>query len=111
MGFSEKVRLHLKLPTHDNSKKKFPNEYYIKIEEEFIEKYGDYTKILPPSKGQWKSKKGDVYLDTTISYEIFIDAGFFTNEVEPQLDEFIEKLKKKFEQEEISCYYHTIKST
>jgi len=109
--FVPKIRLHVKLPIFFNNKIRVPNKYFIELEEKFIESYGGYTRLFPPAKGKWKDKSGTVYVDMTISYDVFIERESFTKNVKLRLNGLIEELKTKFEQKEISCYYHDIMST
>ncbi len=53
----------------------------------------------------------ETVLDVTVAYEMFIDDNFFTTEIEPTLVDYLEELKKEFDQHDISCYYHDMMCT
>ncbi|MDE1825964.1 MAG: hypothetical protein KGH99_00895 [Thaumarchaeota archaeon] len=111
MNFIPKVLLHIKLPITFNDGRAIPASYFIELEKKFVKEYGGYTRVIPPSRGEWKDKSGRVYLDLSITYEVFIERNNFEDTVEPQLDDLIEDLKEKFEQEAIVCYYFDVIST
>ncbi|MDE1818676.1 MAG: hypothetical protein KGI19_08745 [Thaumarchaeota archaeon] len=111
MSFVPKILLRIKLPITFNNGRIIPASYFIELEKKFVKEYGGYTRVIPPSRGKWKDKKSDrVYLDRSISYEVFIERSRFEETVESQLDELIEDLKEKFEQEAIDCYYFDVTS-
>ncbi|MDH2907760.1 MAG: hypothetical protein PXX83_06685 [Candidatus Nitrosotalea sp.] len=112
MSFVPKVLLRIKLPVTFNNDRIIPALYFIELEKKFVKEYGGYTRVIPPSRGEWKDKRsGRVYLDRSISYEVFIERSRFEETVESQLDDLIEDLKEKFEQEAIDCYYFDVTST
>ncbi|MGI0087096.1 MAG: hypothetical protein ACREBI_03930 [Nitrosotalea sp.] len=112
MNFVPKVLLHTKLPITFNDGRAIPTPFFIELEKKFVKEYGGYTRVIPPSKGEWKDRRSDrVYLDLSITYEVFIERSRFEDTVEPQLDNLIEDLKEKFEQEAIVCYYFDVTST
>ncbi|MDE1763318.1 MAG: hypothetical protein KGH88_03625 [Thaumarchaeota archaeon] len=84
----------------------------MELEKKFVKEYGGYTRVIPPSGGEWKDKKsGKVYLDLSITYEVFIEKTRFEDMVRPQLDDLIEELREKFEQKAMACYYFDVTST
>ncbi len=112
MSFVPKVLLHIKLPIAFNDGRSIPVSYFIELEKKFVKEYGGYTRVIPPSRGEWKEKSsGRVFLDMSISYEVFIEKNHFQNTVVPNLDNLIEELKERFEQKAIACYYFDVTST
>lgn len=81
------------------------------LEKKFVNEYGGYTRIIPPSRGEWKDKGGKIYLDQTITYEVFIDKIRFEKTVERKLDLLIEELKERLGQKAIACHYFDVKAT
>ncbi len=91
MSFVPKVLLHIKLPVAFNNGRIIPASYFIELEKKFVKDYGGYTRVIPPSRGEWKDKKsGRVYLDLSMTYEVFIEKSRFEDTVESRLDNLIE---------------------
>lgn len=112
LTFVPKILLHIKLPTAFNDGRNIPVSYFIDLEKKLVKEYGGYTRVIPPSRGEWEDKKsGKVYLDLSMTYEVFIEKNRFEDTVKPNLDDLIEKLKEKFEQKAMACYYFDVVST
>ena len=103
--------MHVKLPTRFNDGKIIPVSYFVELEKKFVKEYGGYTRVMPPSRGEWKDRGGKVYLDLTLTYEVFIDKSRFEKTVEQKLGVLIEVLKERLGQKAIACYYLDVRAT
>ena len=112
MTFVPKVLLHIKLPITFNNGRAIPTAYFLELEKKFVKEYGGYTRVIPPSRGEWKDRKsGRVYLDLSMTYEVFIEKTRFESIVRSKLNRLVEEIKERFEQETIACYYFDVTST
>jgi hypothetical protein len=111
--FKPAIRIHLKLPTHQNDGTPFRSSVYKKQLDEFMKIFGGWTQISPPATGGWLDESKTKFLDVTTTYDIFVDKHRFINKIEngKGLAGYVERLRKRYNQKSISCYYHDIMST
>ncbi|GEM_PF-1759453 len=113
MDFKPAIRIHLRLPTFRNDGTPFRSSLHRKQLEEFYKKFGGFTEISPTATGGWKDEMNKKILDVTTGYDIFVDKHKFITEIEKGngLRTYIERLRKRYHQKSIFCYYHDAMST
>ena len=90
-------QIQILLPIYNNEGKCFRPEIYSDVKSELVEKFGGMTAYTrSPAKGLWKETDTKVVRDDIVIYEIMadeLDIVFWSN--------YKEKLKSRFEQDEI----------
>lgn len=110
MTFLQQIRINILLPLRDNEGNEISELNFIRVNRKFRKDFGGYTRIIPPSQGEWRSSDGQVYGDFNIGYDIIVKEKAFATKIRPDLGNLIKNLEKEFKQEKIACYYHNVMS-
>lgn len=89
--------IQLFLPVYDNNGKSFPNDFYIRIRKELVQKFGGLTAFTrSPADGLWKDEDDKITKDKIVIFEVMLksfDESWWIN--------YKASLEKMFIQEEI----------
>jgi hypothetical protein len=89
--------VQLLLPLYDPEGRRFPPEPYARLRAELTERFGGVTAFQrAPAEGLWREDDGSVVGDDVVVYEVMVE----------RLDRawwegFRERLRRRFEQEEL----------
>lgn len=100
MTRTSKVRFEIRLPTYYNDKTKIEPEKYEQTKNEIYEKFGAFT-VLTVTEGGWRDPHtGKSYVEDLGGFIIDIDIEKLDETIE-FFEEYKEKLKTRFKQEDI----------
>jgi hypothetical protein len=89
--------IQLLLPLHDNSKEKFPQDYFSNVRKDLTDRFGGVTAFLrSPAVGLWKEGNDEVSRDEVVMFEVMspgLDTEWWSG--------YRTKLQERFRQEEV----------